>query len=78
MNEFSLKAHSPDENRHECTSYIDGDWVVFICDRCPMYERRIHRQSGAMRVRHGDDLSVTHFGMQAPSEAHFLQGPLLN
>ena len=35
---------------HECTSYRDGDWIIFRCPLCPGYERRFNWVTGEMQV----------------------------
>lgn len=57
---------------HKCTSEVQGDWVVFRCEHCPDYERRINWKTGettvkgAKEIQHysaiGDSLAQLAFG----------------
>ncbi len=50
--------------RHECQSELDGDWIVFTCEKCD-YVREINWKSGEMNVS-GGDLNVMHEGAHFP------------
>lgn len=73
MKSIRFDADSPDVERHECESFRDGEWLVFHCPRCPMYERRIHERTGQMVVRQADDVSIRHYGVHRPKRVdhHF-------
>ena len=36
---------------HHCTSFREGDWVVFRCPQCEGYERRFHLVTLEMKVK---------------------------
>lgn len=40
-----------ENNQHTCTSYSDGDWIVWICPQCEGYERRLNWQTGEMKIK---------------------------
>lgn len=50
------------EETHHCTSYRDGDWIVWRCPHCERYERRLNWQTGEMRVNRGNS-NAQHTGM---------------
>jgi hypothetical protein len=54
-------------DHHECTSTRDGDWIVFLCPRCPDYERRINWRTGTSQVRSVSP-EVRHSGQHVPLE----------
>ena len=46
---------------HYCTSFVDGDSVVFRCPLCPQYERRINFDTGKMQAK-GQSQDIRHVG----------------
>lgn len=60
MGEISF--HGLPEETHHCTSHREGDWIVWRCPHCDLYERRYNWQTGEMRVRRGN-ADVPHTGM---------------
>ncbi len=47
---------------HKCKTHREGDWVVFTCDKCPGYERRINLKTRKMRVSSPEDVQALHTG----------------
>ena len=46
---------------HHCTSFVDGDWIVFRCPLCQQYERRINFATGQMKAK-GNFSEIRHTG----------------
>ena len=42
---------------HACTSYRDGDWIVWRCPICAGYERRYNPNTGQMAVKGKTDFA---------------------
>ena len=47
---------------HLCTSYRDGEWIVWKCPYCEDYERRFNWHTGEMHINRGQS-SFLHTGM---------------
>lgn len=52
---------------HKCTSYKEGDWVIFKCPICLQYERRMNLINGKMKTK-GSSENILHTGMFDGSE----------
>jgi len=50
------------EETHHCTSYRDGDWIVWRCPHCERYERRYNGRTGEMKIARGGS-EARHTGM---------------
>ena len=51
------------QKNHKCTSEQEGEWIVFRCDLCPDYERRMHIKTGKMVTKGGNEESnILHNG----------------
>ncbi|MFN0175766.1 MAG: hypothetical protein ACKVU0_14030 [Saprospiraceae bacterium] len=50
------------EETHHCTSYRDGDWIVWRCPHCERYERRYNGRTGEMKIVRGGS-EARHTGM---------------
>jgi len=48
-NLLNIEFHG-ENNIHVCTTYTEGDEIVFKCPKCDTYERRYNWKSGAMWV----------------------------
>ncbi len=66
MKVIKFDADLPDHVSHECDSFREGEWIIFHCPQCPMYERRINRRTGEMEIRHAENEMVRHFGRHEP------------
>ncbi len=53
---------------HECESYRDGDWIVFLCPKCEGYERRLNWRTGDMKVRDHSADHIQQSGQYLPDE----------
>ena len=47
------------QKNHKCTSEQEGEWIVFRCDLCPDYERRMHLKTGKMVTKGGFGIFVS-------------------
>jgi len=63
--------HEDDVDTHQCESYRDGDWIVFLCPKCEGYERRLNWRSGEMKVRDRSDQNIRHTGEYFPEEVGY-------
>jgi hypothetical protein len=45
---------------HQCQSRKEGEWTIYTCKQCPGYERKIHRNTGRVQVKGGNNFSVDH------------------
>lgn len=54
--------HKDGEKRHKCNARREQDWVIFTCQLCPGFERRIHMPTGQVKVQHGVDPWILHEG----------------
>ena len=52
------------EETHHCTSYRDGDWIVWRCPQCERYERRYNGRTGEMKIARGGS-EARHTGMSS-------------
>lgn len=48
--------------QHDCSAVRDGDWIIYRCPKCPLYERRYNCRTGEMAVR-GADSAIRHRGV---------------
>lgn len=55
----------PSHSSHQCDSYRQGDWIVFICPSCSDYERRINLRTGEIKVKNSSP-EIMHSGTHAP------------
>ena len=46
---------------HRCEGYKEGDWVIFTCNKCAGYERRMNLRTREVQVKHPRD-HVKHTG----------------
>lgn len=53
MAQTPIKFEGLPDDVHRCTSYRDGDEIVWKCPICEGYERRLNYKSGEMTVRKG-------------------------
>lgn len=61
MRDFEIKFKGIPDDTHICTSFVEGDWVVFRCPICQGYERRINLVTDEIRViRNGS--TANHIG----------------
>lgn len=51
-----------EKETHKCTSYKEGDWIVFKCPFCPQYERRMNLINRRMKTK-GSSENILHIGM---------------
>lgn len=56
---------SENDDRHACTAVRLGDWIVFKCEKCPGYERKINWKTGGMVIHRGNS-TASHYGMHMP------------
>jgi hypothetical protein len=61
------------QNKHQCQSKQEGEWVVFRCPHCPDYERRIHSTTGKMTTKSNPDNLFLHTGNHIPPNLEMLQ-----
>jgi hypothetical protein len=52
--------------KHVCTSYRDGDWIIYSCPHCD-YELRENWRDGNLQVRN-PKRDVRHSGTYFPEE----------
>jgi len=50
-----------EKETHKCTSYKEGDWIVFKCPICLQYERRLNLINNRMRTK-GSSENILHTG----------------
>ena len=50
------------KRNHKCTSEQEGEWIVFRCDLCPDYERRMHLKTGKMVTKGNEESNILHNG----------------
>lgn len=65
MKTIDFNAHNMEQ--HVCKSYRNGDWIIFYCEQCPDYERRMNWRTGEMQVKNAKT-EVSHNGFYAPAE----------
>lgn len=64
----TIRLNAPDgAEPHVCQSYRNGDWIVFYCEQCADYERRLNWRTGEMKVKN-HKAEVRHSGFYAPEE----------
>jgi hypothetical protein len=51
------------DTHHQCTSFVDGDEIVFKCPLCMDYERRINLSTGKMVIKKSEDNHFLHIGV---------------
>lgn len=51
-----------EKETHNCTSYKDGDWVIFKCPICLQYERKMNLINGKMKTKGSSD-NILHTAM---------------
>lgn len=56
-----------DFDAHQCQSFRDGDWIIFRCEQCPDYERRMNWRTGETRSRHTRP-EIRHNGFHVPRQ----------
>lgn len=71
---MTIEIHTLTPETHTCTSFRQGDWVVFRCPICPGYERRVNLETGKTVVKGGT--SALHTG--SGGEGQDLSGLLKN
>jgi len=47
------------EETHHCTSFRDGDWIVWRCPHCQNYERRFNLMTSTMSIKGKNDFTHT-------------------
>lgn len=52
---------------HPCNGFRDGDWIIFRCEQCPNYERRMNWRTGEVRSRHTAP-EIRHNGFYIPPQ----------
>ena len=57
---------SVESDRHECSSFRNGDWLIYYCLEC-RYELRENWRTGELRV-HNSQANVKHYGGYFPYE----------
>jgi hypothetical protein len=57
-----IKINVSGENRHQCETRMEGQWIVFTCPVCDDYERRIHSVTKETRVKRNPDNPYNHGG----------------
>ena len=51
------------QEQHICQASIEGDEIVFTCQKCPGYERRINNLTGAMKTKGKEEYwHINHYG----------------
>ena len=66
MNEQNIDFGSLDDLKSiKCTSFQEGDWIVFKSPVYPDYERRMNWKTGEMKVKN-DRIDVLHSGSYVP------------
>jgi len=53
-------------SKHKCDVKLEGDWLVFTCDKCPEFERRINKVTNEMRSKYNPENPNRHNGNCAP------------
>lgn len=59
----------PEGEHHNCESIRDGDWIIFYCPKCPVYQRKLNWRTGKMKSK-GTNTEVYHSGSHFPAEYH--------
>jgi hypothetical protein len=59
---FSVN-NNHDGESHECTSSIEGEWIVFRCPVCEDFERRIHLRTKKMKSKISPYNPYQHHGL---------------
>lgn len=67
MPTVQLNFGSQDYNSHQCQSFRDGDWIIFHCEQCPDYERRLNWRTGDTRSRNAS-AEIQHQGFHIPAQ----------
>ncbi|NUO78866.1 hypothetical protein HUU05_02235 [candidate division KSB1 bacterium] len=67
MPTVNLNFASQDFDAHQCQGFRDGDWIIFRCEHCPDYERRMNWRTGAVQSRHAK-AEIQHHGFYVPSQ----------
>ena len=64
--ELNFEYSGQSEEKHECRSRREGDWVIYTCPHhdCD-YERRFNVRTGEMEF-HGISTEILHHGRSAP------------
>ena len=62
MKSIEINLTNSDDDRHECESTREGDWIIFTCPHCPGYERRMNLRTRDMTVNDPTDGSYSHSG----------------
>ena len=68
LNEVHLNPDSP--GVHTCNSVKNGDWIIFTCDQCKGYERRLNWKTGEMKINSGGSMAQ-HSGVYIPVGVEF-------
>ncbi len=70
MDPIKFNYDSSNEEQHTCESYRNGDWIIYVCEKCPGYERRLNWRTGETKVRRpeGGVDDVLHSGSYFPHE----------
>lgn len=64
----TIRFDAPDDTeQHLCQSYRTGDWIIFYCEQCGDYERRLNWRTGEMKVKNAK-AEIRHTGFYAPEE----------
>lgn len=57
------------ENPHHCTSYVNGNLIVYKCPICPDYERTIDMVTGMTTSKKNQENNHLHVGVNAGIES---------
>ena len=69
MDPIKLNHDSSHGERHACESYREGDWIIYVCEKCPGYERRLNWRTGETNVRRPEEgADILHSGSHFPIE----------
>ena len=61
-----MNYYNEEPERHKCQSHKEGDWIIFTCNQCKTYERRINWKTGKMKTR-SDNFEIIHEGFHTPA-----------
>lgn len=66
MNELTVDLSNSNDKHHECKARREGDWVIFSCDKCPGYERKINLKTHRMCLIDPGQGRYNHKGVYSP------------
>jgi len=45
---------------HRCESHREGEWIIYTCQDCPNYERRVQPSTGLVQVKGATNYAIDH------------------